>query len=116
LSQQKHLKKNTFHKIRQVNTQNPRWYRELCAQYSTDRMNNGIKGKSKPRQRKEKYGDTIIKRKRVLETLKLIVERGYSHSFYYPDLEEIARKCSELENLVRQGNTEATNEFEDLFS
>lgn len=56
------------HQIRCVEESNPAWYRQLCTEHLSRR--------SRPRRRKPKYVDTLIKRRNVLRALAEISRGG----------------------------------------
>lgn len=56
--------KHSGHHLRAVENQNPHWYRELCKEYPTNR--------TKPRQRKPKFTDSLIDRSSVIRALRAI--------------------------------------------
>ncbi len=60
--------RHSGHKIRVVESRNPAWYRQLCADYLTRR--------TRARQRGDKYVDTAIKRRHVLRALYEISRGG----------------------------------------
>lgn len=69
------------HKIRSVENKNPEWYQELCSKYPRNRRN-----------RNEKYTDSYINRKRVINCLKRLIQGKFSNYKYKDDLIEIAKE------------------------
>lgn len=78
-------KRHSGHMIRVVETQNPDWYRELCAAYP--------KNRARPRQRKDKYMDSLINRESVILALKKI-RMGVDDSTYTRRLMPYVKKQS----------------------
>jgi hypothetical protein len=76
-----------MHNIRVVADHNPGWYRHLCEQHWTQR--------SRPRRRKPKFTDTLIKRRQVRRSLECIASGQFNSTQYaerlMPYVERYAR-------------------------
>ncbi len=101
------IKMHHDHKIREITSQNPGWYKDLCAAYITNRL--------KIRKRKNKYSDTKIRRKQIYNVLKKLCGVGYTHSIYAEDLFEIARELKILNDRLCTNNEFPTQEEMEKF-
>lgn len=69
------------HKIRSVEKTNPEWYQELCSRYPRKRRN-----------RSDKYTDSKIKRSKLKSVLSVLINKGFSRSYYSDDLLDLAKE------------------------
>ena len=98
------------HGVRSNEDTNPLWYKNLCSNYITERKNEGLEGKSKPRKRKTKFHDTRIRRQHVKGALEKLIKNGYSHSPYAEDFFRIAKTLYDQEELSNQLSRDGENE------
>lgn len=95
------------YKIRQVESKNISWYRELCKKYISDR--------TKKRNRKTKFTDTKIKRKHIIKILTDLTTQGCSNSKYTQDLIDIAtERVPDFDELAQFNKDAETLSFEEL--
>lgn len=79
---------------RQIEEENPKWYKGFCRMYITNRK--------KPRKRKDEFFDTKIKRRETINALEKLCVKGFTYSIYAEDLFEIAKEMIEEEKHISQ--------------
>ena len=77
--------KHSDHQIRAVENRNPSWYRDLCAAYPSNR--------TRTRQRKAKFTDSLIDRRLVIRALEQI-SLGKNTTLYTRRVLPIVKKYS----------------------